>query len=134
MRNLTIAIALILLFAVEAYSQKIKPELCEVPGTEPGKTAKVLCGSFEVYEDRVAKTGRKIKLLIHVYPATGEKKEPDPMFYIPGGPGSSATEDAPYVAEELAKIRENRDLVFVDQRGTGGSNPLVCDLFSPGDV
>lgn len=134
MRNLTIAIALILLFAVEAYSQKIKLEPCEVPGTEPGKRAKVLCGSFEVYEDRVAKTGRKIKLLIHVYPATGAKKEPDPMFYIPGGPGSSATEDAPYVAEELAKIRENRDLVFVDQRGTGGSNPLVCDLFSRDDV
>jgi pimeloyl-ACP methyl ester carboxylesterase len=37
------------------------------------------------------------------------------------------------VAPELAKIREHRDLVFVDQRGTGGSNPLNCNLFNPDD-
>jgi pimeloyl-ACP methyl ester carboxylesterase len=55
------------------------------------------------------------------------------LFYIPGGPGSSATEDAPYVAQDWAKIRERRDLVFVDQRGTGGSNPLDCVFFNPSD-
>ena len=33
----------------------------------------------------------------------------------------------------LAKVREHRDLVFVDQRGTGKSNPLNCQLVDPAD-
>src|ERR1051325_7519699 len=96
---------------------------CEVPGPDPSTKDKARCGTFEVFEDRDLKSGRKIALKIVVYPATGPDKAADPLFYIPGGPGSSATEDAPFVARQLAKIREHRDLVFVDQRGTGGSNP-----------
>jgi pimeloyl-ACP methyl ester carboxylesterase len=107
---------------------------CEVPGTNPGVKEKVRCGTFEVFEDRVGKSGRKIALKIVVFPATGQNKAADPLFYISGGPGSSATEDAPYVASDFAKIREHRDLVFVDQRGTGGSNPLNCDFFKPADL
>ncbi len=106
---------------------------CEVAGATQVKE-KALCGTFEVFEDRVLKSGRKIALKIVVFPATGKDKAPDPLFYIPGGPGSSATEDAPYVAPQYAKIREHRDLVFVDQRGTGGSNPLNCDFFNPSDL
>ena len=109
-------------------------EPCEVPGTESNVTEKVLCGTYEVFEDRVARQGRKIKLKIVVFPAVGTDKAADPLFYIPGGPGSSATEDAPYVAEDMATIRKRRDLVFVDQRGTGGSNPLNCVLFDPADI
>src|SRR6185436_11787723 len=106
---------------------------CEVAGAERGTTVKVLCGQIEVFEDRAAKTGRKIPIKIVVFPATGATKESDPLFYIPGGPGSSATEDAPYVAKDLAKVRESRDLVFVDQRGTGGSNALNCKFFDEAD-
>jgi pimeloyl-ACP methyl ester carboxylesterase len=95
-----------------------------VPGTAQ-------CGTYEVFEDRTRKTGRKIPLKILLLPATGSERSPDPFVYIPGGPGSSATEDAPYLAQELAKIRERRDLLFVDQRGTGGSNALDCELFDP---
>ena len=107
---------------------------CEVSGSQQGVKEKVRCGSFEVFEDRVHKSGRKIALKIVVFPAASQDRAADPLFYIPGGPGSSATEDAPYVAQEFAKIREHRDLVFVDQRGTGGSNPLNCDFFKPADL
>jgi pimeloyl-ACP methyl ester carboxylesterase len=99
-----------------------------------GMQGNAKCGALEVYEDRAAKTGRKINLNIVVLPATGEKREPDPLFYFAGGPGSAATEDAAGIADAFAKIREHRDLVFVDQRGTGGSNPLNCELFNAGDV
>jgi pimeloyl-ACP methyl ester carboxylesterase len=109
-------------------------EPCEVEGTNENVREKVLCGTYEVFENRAAKSGRKIKLKIVVFPATGKNKAPDPLFYIPGGPGSSATEDAPYIAHGLAKIRQQRDLVFLDQRGTGGSNPLNCELFNPSDL
>src|SRR5438132_1012342 len=115
-----------------AASISLKP--CEVSGTREAVKEKVQCGTLDVFEDRSRKTGRRIALKIVVFPATGQDKAADPLFYIPGGPGSSATEDAPFVAQQFATIREHRDLVFVDQRGTGGSNPLNCDLFNPADL
>jgi len=117
-----------------APATSISLEPCEVSGTQGGAKEKVRCGIFEVFEDRLARSGRRIALKIVVFPATGQERAADPLFYIPGGPGSSATEDAPFVAREFAKIRKRRDLVFVDQRGTGGSNPLNCDLFKPSDL
>lgn len=109
-------------------------EPCEVPGAREGVKEKARCGTYEVFENRATKRGRKLALKIVVFPATGQDRAADPLFYIPGGPGSSATEDAPYVAEDWAKIRVRRDLVFVDQRGTGGSNSLNCDFFNPADL
>ena len=92
------------------------------------------CGVLQVYENRTTQKGRMIGLNILVLPATGEKHEPDPFVYFAGGPGSAATEDALGIAPEFAKIREHRDLVFVDQRGTGKSNPLDCTLFNQNDL
>lgn len=116
--------------AVKQQPQKtIELTDCEVPGIQ----GKQKCGTFEVYENRATKTGRKISLNIVVYPATGAKREPDPLFYFAGGPGSAATDDARGFAPEFKKIREYRDLVFVDQRGTGNSHPLDCTLFNPTD-
>jgi len=107
---------------------------CEIPGTKEDVKENARCGTYEVFENRAAKTGSKIAIKIVVFPATGQNRVADPLFYIPGGPGSSATEDAPYIAQEYARIRERRDLVFVDQRGTGGSNPLNCKLFNPSSL
>jgi pimeloyl-ACP methyl ester carboxylesterase len=91
------------------------------------------CGKYEVFEDRVTKSGRRISVNVVVLPATGSTRESDPFVYIAGGPGSSAVEDASYIAEEFAQLRDKRDLLFVDQRGTGESNPLNCNLFNPAD-
>ena len=135
----TLACAVVLLaLANERQGKSTAPTIslqpCEVPGTQADVKQKALCGTYEVFEDRARKSGRTIAIKILVFPATGQDKAPDPLFYIPGGPGSSATEDAPYVAQELAAIRERRDLVFVDQRGTGGSNPLNCEFFNDSDL
>jgi len=89
------------------------------------------CGTYEVFENRAARKGRKISINILVLPATGDKREPDPFFYFAGGPGSGASEDAPGIAQAFAKIREHRDLVFVDQRGTGQSSVLDCAFYDP---
>ncbi|MCA1639300.1 MAG: hypothetical protein LC768_13360, partial [Acidobacteria bacterium] len=75
----------------------ISLEPCDVPAPPPAKTQKVLCGKYEVFENRALKKGRKISLKVVVFPATGQNKAPDPVFYIAGGPGSSAIEEAPYV-------------------------------------
>ena len=137
MLNLFIALLYLLITAstnrsvVPGNSISLQP--CEVSGAAPGAKEKVLCGSYEVFENRVTRTGKRIQLKIVVFPATGQDKLPDPFWYMPGGPGSSATEDAPYIASEFKKLRERRDFVFVDQRGTGGSNALNCELFNASD-
>lgn len=110
-------------------SNRLQLAPCEVPNVKE----KIRCGSYEVFEDRAARKGRKITIKVVVFPATSDRPEPDPFVYIPGGPGSSAIEDAPYVAQAFAGIRAHRDLVFIDQRGTGGSHPLNCEFFDPAD-
>ena len=88
-----------------------------------------LCGKYEVFEDRKARAGRKIALNIVVIPAADKAHAPDPVFWLHGGPGAAATD---LVGEAnggfLGPLHRSRDLVFVDQRGTGGSNGLPCDL------
>lgn len=95
---------------------------------------KAQCGSFEVYENRHTRQGRKIKLKIVVIPADSTDRLPDPVFYIAGGPGASATASAGGVATAFARIHQHRDFVFLDQRGTGGSHPLNCSLYNASDL
>jgi len=85
------------------------------------------CGRHEVFEDREAMRGRKISLNIFVLPALGDSPEPDPLFFFLGGPGQAAVETAGFFNLAFGEARQKRDLVFMDQRGTGDSNPLKCD-------
>ncbi len=83
------------------------------------------CGTLAVFEDRAAGAGRTIGLEIVVVPAVSDSPDPDPLFFLAGGPGQAATELAGPMARLLARVRRTRDLVFVDQRGTGG---VIADL------
>ncbi len=87
------------------------------------------CGFLSVFEDRAAQSGRKINLHILVIPARTTSPAPDPIFYIQGGPGASAIENVAGAMEILGLANAQRDVVFVDQRGTGGSNQLTCPQF-----
>lgn len=86
---------------------------------------KSMCGSYEVFEDRAIRKGRKIKLNLMVIPAAAERSDPDPVFVIDGGPGGSAVEDYAWFGQ---LFQPRRDVVLVDQRGAGSSNRLSCDL------
>ena len=95
-----------------------------LPGTT--FTANARCGSMEVAENPEDPDGRKIILNIAVAPATGKTSEPDPVFIFAGGPGQAASETWVMMRPVLNKVRKNRDIVMIDQRGTGGSNKLAC--------
>ena len=88
-----------------------------------------MCGQHEVFEDREARAGRRIALHVVVLPAESAPPAPDPVFFLAGGPAQGAT-DFPHNADAgpLAALRRERDLVFVDQRGTGKSHRLPCQL------
>lgn len=84
------------------------------------------CGELIVPEDRANPGGRQIELHIAVIPAIKRNPESDPLFLLAGGPGQSAIEAFPAMVPLLFQIHEDRDIVLVDQRGTGKSNPLRC--------
>lgn len=85
------------------------------------------CGTLFVSEDRLTGTGRTIPIRFVVLRAYGRHRLPDPIVDFAGGPGGSAiSDDIPLVPAELATLNASRDLVFIDQRGTGGSNGLSC--------
>lgn len=92
-----------------------------------GVARQVTCGKLEVFEDRAAATGRKISLRVVVIPALASNPEPDPLFILAGGPGQAATELGRHLLSEFERVARTRDLVLVDQRGTGSSNPLDCE-------
>ncbi len=88
------------------------------------------CGTLIVPEDRLTGKGRTIPVRFVVFPATGPDRAPDPVVYFAGGPGVSAITDIPVWLPILQNLNLNRDLVFIEQRGTGQSNPLNCPASS----
>ena len=84
------------------------------------------CGTLKVYENRDTQQGRQIDLNIVVLPALSSDPKPDPFFFLAGGPGQGAAQMAKPLRELFRQIIVDRDMVLVDQRGTGKSNPLNC--------
>ena len=96
------------------------------PCTSDEAPTDAYCGSFSVYEDRDARAGRRIPLNIVVLPALAHTAKPDPLFFLAGGPGQGAANMARDVRLIFRQVQRDRDIVLVDQRGTGKSNPLNC--------
>lgn len=99
-----------------------------------GTGAKLECGVLEVEENRDAPNGRTLQLAIVVARSTARSPESDPVFLLAGGPGQGAAALAPMILHKFEAIRRERDLVFVDVRGTGSSAPLACDIEDPEDL
>ncbi|KZN30911.1 hypothetical protein N480_02865 [Pseudoalteromonas luteoviolacea S2607] len=95
---------------------------CYVDGLED----RLMCG---VIPQPLAKQNGDGTIEIHfaVIPAIKETKPTEAVLAFAGGPGQSAIEVAPIFARNLRYARENRDIILVDQRGTGKSNLLQCD-------
>lgn len=84
------------------------------------------CGEVRVPEDYALPDGRSIALNVVVLGAASEGDDHDAQFELDGGPGLAVVETVPFYATDGAMYRRSRDIVFVDMRGTGGSNPLQC--------
>ncbi len=77
--------------------------------------------------------GRRIELLYLRLFSSSKSPAADPLIYLSGGPGNSGTHEVSGIAMTLSnlnQIRERRDIVTYDQRGTGYSNYLLCAPFS----
>jgi len=107
---------------------------CELalPGTT--FTASAQCGNLEVPENPDDPDGRKLSLHVAVAGATATDSKPDPVFFFAGGPGQAASETWVMIRPTMEKIRKHRDIVMIDQRGTGQSNKLDCAIEDAGDL
>ena len=96
-----IALAIFGSTALAQSDDRLKLEDCVVPGTE----MQARCGSYTVFENRSARSGRTIDLNIIILPARNGEARPDPVFYLVGGPGVGATRAARGSGEAVTSNR-----------------------------
>ena len=85
------------------------------------------CGTMVVPENRAKPGGRTVALRVVVLPSRRKPARPDAFTYIAGGPGGASSDVlSPTTLLTWSAIHERHDILLVDQRGTGASNPLSC--------
>lgn len=91
-----------------------------------GISTQVRCGVLQRPLNPAQPGGAKVDIHYVVVPALARRKWSDPVFFFAGGPGQSAIAIAPAMVGAFNRLNNRRDLVFIDQRGTGRSAPLQC--------
>lgn len=95
------------------------------------------CGNLVVLQSRAAPDGPRIRMFFAIYPPappagsapeSGAPTEarPDPIVVVPGGPGALFNPPVAYVMNGLAALRRTREIIIVDQRGVGRSEPRIA--------
>jgi pimeloyl-ACP methyl ester carboxylesterase len=89
-------------------------------------SAEAECARVQVPENPKLAAGRHLELFVARIPALSRKHSSEPLFLLAGGPGLGASVFYASAAPVFARIRRDRDIIIVDQRGTGKSHPLDC--------
>lgn len=108
-----------------ALAARLQPTPCvyELPsGFQEGRNAS--CAVLSVPERHDQPSARRLKL--HVIRLHGTGKKRDPVVYLHGGPGGDVGWAVPALGAEFIAAAGGRDVVFLDQRGSGLSSPLTC--------
>lgn len=127
MRSLALVLAACLAAACTSGNDASRATLALADCRLPGVDLLAKCGVHEVWEDRKAASGRRIGLRVAIVPAKLRSHEPDPIVILAGGPGQGAVSLAAQVMPLFSRLNDTRDIVFIDQRGTGKSHPLDCE-------
>ncbi|MBI2840177.1 MAG: alpha/beta hydrolase [Acidobacteria bacterium] len=108
----------------ESGDREVRP--CE----SPVSGLQALCKSIPVPENWSSPDGRTISLNVMILRGKRELRQPDPFFVLVGGPGQAASEGAGWIAAAFATILDRRDIVLIDVRGTGKSQPIQCAAYA----
>jgi pimeloyl-ACP methyl ester carboxylesterase len=125
---ISLAASLLLCLPPPALSQTLELTPCRITAGPAYRSIKARCGEMQRPENPADASSPEITLRVVVVPALNLTPEPDPVVPIAGGPGQSTVQF--YAASEsaFAPLRRNRDILLVDQRGTGDSAPMDCEL------
>ena len=107
----------------QAQAQSVTLKPCHLPGMRDA----VQCGTLARPLNPEEPNGKQIDVQFAVMPSRAREKLSDPIFLLAGGPGQSAMDVIPVLQGALSRLNNRRDLVFVDQRGTGKTAPLECE-------
>ncbi len=92
------------------------------------------CGKLAVPLNPDQPDGEQIELFVARVAALSAEASADPITLLAGGPGQAATDLYPLVRGAFERVRRDRDIVLVDQRGTGRSQPLTCAMPEAVDI
>jgi len=99
---------------------------CDEIGPELKIDENVECGWFTVPESRYNENNtNEITLAILTLKSSSKTPDPDPIVYIHGGPGGLALKIADKLAPIFEDARNSRDIILVDQRGSGYTVPYL---------
>lgn len=123
------------LFAAMAYSiagaaparERLQLSDCRLESAMGG-SASARCGWLQVAENPDEPAGKTLRLRVAVIPALRLRAEADPLVILAGGPGQSASDFYSAVSAAFRGVRRDRDILLLDQRGTGQSNRLDCEF------
>lgn len=99
---------------------------CQLQVPHSTATIPAYCADFPVPENRADPRSRTLKLRVAVVKSESAVPAPDLVTMLAGGPGQSAIDTYPAIAAAFKPLLKHHDVLLVDQRGTGGSNPLAC--------
>ena len=83
----------------------------------------VRCGYLTVLENRAKPEGRRIRIFVMRAPAVSTTPKPDPIVYLSGGPGGAGSFEVAFMVKH--GLNAEREVIFVDQRGTHRADPRV---------
>lgn len=92
-----------------------------------GVSDRLNCGFVTVPENPNKPDGKQIQVHYVVLHAVKNVNHEEALLAIAGGPGQSAIDNAAGFDAMLSKVRQQRDILLIDQRGTGRSNLLTCN-------
>lgn len=107
------------------------PAPAATPCRLPGVAQAAQCGTVQRPLDPARPQGPQIEVHYAVLPALARNKRPDPLLLFAGGPGQSAIGLAGAASGWLTRVLNRRDVVLIDQRGSGRSAPLHCEPDDP---
>lgn len=113
--------------AIWASDNSVKPTESANTCYVEGVSDRLNCGFVTVPENPNKPDGKQIQVHYVVLPAVKNVNHEEALLAIAGGPGQSAIDNAAGFDSILNKVRQQRDILLIDQRGTGRSNVLNCD-------
>lgn len=128
MRRYTVVLIVSLLAAGAANAQTLELQDCRISAGPGAPSTAARCGTMIRPLDPSGVEPGEIELRVAVVPALNLTPEPDPVVPIAGGPGQGSIQFYAAYSAAFKDVGRNRDILLIDQRGTGESATMDCDF------
>ena len=128
MHRTPLILLLALLATSAAGAQSLELTDCRISAGPGASSMAARCGTMTRPLDPTGAVPGEIELRVAVVPALNLTPEPDPLVPIAGGPGQGSVQFYTAYYWAFEDVRRNRDILLIDQRGTGESATMDCEF------